>query len=269
LLLILGIAAGALLVVGGGVAIVFVVRGKDPEAKAKDKGEPAPAPIASRTTGPAKKEVDPNSPTPEVVERVKKATLRVLARFKDGKGASGSGFVEKQSGLVLTNAHVVGELEDGPGCDAINLVVNSGEGDKEYRLGGELLAVDRVHDLALVRPFILDVGERHIVPGGLTIPRSPKLTELQRVFVFGFPLGAEVGKEITVSETSISSLRKDSTGKLVKIQVKGGMTQGNSGGPVVDAMGNVIGVAVSGILGTELNFAIPSEVVHAFIAQKR
>ena len=49
---------------------------------------------------------------------------------------------------------------------------------------------------------------------------------------------SELGTEITVSETSVSSLRKDhATGKLAMVQVKGGMNPGNSGGPVVDVEG--------------------------------
>lgn len=66
------------------------------------------------------------------------------------------------------------------------------------------------------------------------------LTEVQRVYIFGFPKGSALGKEITVSESSVSSLRKDSEGSLSQIQVNGGMQPGNSGGPVVDAGGAVL-----------------------------
>jgi len=270
-LLIGGIALGALIIVGGGIAVVLAVRGKDPDRKDK----PGTTPVAAASTRPtttnsAKKEpVDANSPSPDVVDKVKKATVRILVAYKNGKGASGSGFVEKDSRLVLTNAHVVGMLDPKDmGPKEIELIVNSGEGDKEYALGGELLTVDKENDLAIIRPFIIDIGSRHIVPDGIVVPRASNVVELQKLYVFGFPLGDALGAEISVRPTTVTSLRKEG-GKLSKIQVEGGMTSGNSGGPVVDAKGNVVGVAVSGIKGEAINFAIPGEMVQQLLAKHR
>ena len=188
----------------------------------------------------------------------------MLVAYKNGKGATGSGFVEKDSRLVLTNAHVVGMLDPKDmGPRAIELIVNSGLGDKEYSLGGELLMVDKENDLAIIRPFIIDVGERHLVPEGLVVPRTTNVIELQKLFVFGFPLGAELGSEISVRPTTVTALRKN------KIQCEGGMTSGNSGGPVVDAKGNVVGVAVSVIRGEAISFAIPGDLVHQLLAKQK
>ena len=63
----------------------------------------------------------------------------------------------------------------------------------------------------------------------------------------------------------MSSLRKDKTGQITQVQVNGGIHPGNSGGPVVDANGQVVGVAVSIITGTQVNFAIPGEAVHSLL----
>src|SRR6185369_15191548 len=106
-----------------------------------------------------------------------------------------------------------------------------------------ILGVDRASDLA-----VLDLDSR---TQGLPEPLAVRsagghLSELDDVWVFGFPLGENLGKEITIRPSSISSLRKNKSGQLDKIQVNGGMDPGNSGGPVVDARGHVIGVAVSG-----------------------
>lgn len=270
-LVIVGMIAGAVLLVGGGVAgIVVAVGGGSKPTEPQAKAPPTPAPARPASAGKtAASDLDHMPKT--VVERVKKATVYVRVLFENGKGGTGSGFVEKNSQLVVTNAHVVGALRDEEGGPrAIELIFNSGEGENEYHYGGELLAVDREHDLALVRPFLLDVGARQAIPEGLTIPKKPDLSLLQKLFVFGYPLGEELGTEITVSETSISSLRKDpETGKMQKIQVKGGMNPGNSGGPVVDVKGNVVGVAVSIIRGTDLNFAIHGEPVAEFVAKNR
>lgn len=264
----------AILVIGGAIALIMMVRGKDPEAKEKDKGKGATTIVATVPSNPPpKKEIDdPNSPSREIVERVKKATVRVLVQFKNGKQASGSGFVEKSSGLVVTNAHVVGLKDPGDSPAAIiNLVVNSGLGEKEYRLSGDEteIVVDAQNDLALIRPRLLEVGERHVVPDGLVVARNPQLAELQSLFVFGFPLGSAIGAEISVRPTKITSLRKDiKDGKLRLIQVEGGMTRGNSGGPIVDIKGNVVGVAVAGIKDEAINFAVPSEKVIELLARR-
>jgi S1-C subfamily serine protease len=274
-LLIISLLGGTIMLVAVVVVGVLVVRKATSETKPAASGATTVAQTSlPRPAPPAKKEPDPvdGSPTPAVVEKVKKATVRVRVLFNNNKGGSGTGFVEKDSRLILTNAHVLGLMDKKDrGPRAIELVVNSGEGpDKEYSLGGELVAVDKESDLALIRPVFLEPGARHVVPEGLTVPKSPNVTLLQRLFVFGYPFGERLGTEITVSETSVSSLRKDpATGKLAMVQVKGGMNPGNSGGPVVDARGNVVGVAVAGIQGTDINFAIPGEVVQEFIARKR
>src|SRR5262249_24009624 len=63
---------------------------------------------------------------------------------------------------------------------------------------------------------------------------------------------------ITVTTSSVSSLRREG-GILKQVQVNGGMQPGNSGGPVTDTRGKVVGVSVAGITGTTINFAIPSD----------
>ena len=88
-----------------------------------------------------------------------------------------------------------------------------------------------------------------------------KLYETQKIYISGFPLGRALGKEITISPSAISSLRKDTTGMLSEIQVNGGMSPGNSGGPVISPAGNLVGVAVAVVRGTQINLAIPGDHV--------
>src|SRR5207237_7627601 len=85
----------------------------------------------------------------------------------------------------------------------------------------------------------------------------------RRSWVVGFPLAARLGKEVTVSGGTISSMRLDDNGILAKVQVQGDMQPGNSGGPVIDALGNVVGVSVSILRGTQINFAVPGDWVLA------
>jgi serine protease Do len=152
----------------------------------------------------------------------------------------------------------------------INLVVNSGQGEDEYRLDGEVVAVDGENDLAVIRPTLLEVGKRTPVPEGLVVPKANTAKELDRLFVFGFPLGSTIGTEISIRPTQVTALRHDTTTKkLSKIQVEGGMTFGNSGGPVVDLKGNVVGVAVSGIKDANINFCVPGEILQQLLANRK
>jgi uncharacterized protein (TIGR03067 family) len=96
--------------------------------------------------------------------------------------------------------------------------------------------------------------------------RADDLEETQEIFVFGFPFGKKLGKQITVSKSSVSSLRKSESGVVERIQVNGGMHPGNSGGPVVDAKGQVVGVAVSGLRNTQIQFAVAGNRVQELLA---
>jgi len=267
-LLLVGLIAGGVLAIGGAITLVLVLRPKDPDTP--KGGSTVAATSGSRPAAAPPPKVDPTNLSDEMEKRVRKATVRILVQTKDGKQASGTGFVEKYSRLIVTNAHVIGALKGEAGPDVINIVVNSGEGkDKEYPLGAEVLAVDQENDLALIEPKIIFIGERHIVPEGIVVPKIHSPKERQRLFIFGYPFGSEIGKEITIGETAISSLRRNDDGKIYKIQVQGGLNPGNSGGPLVDSKGNVVGVAVSIIKGTDVNFAIPGEIVQEFIAKHR
>jgi S1-C subfamily serine protease len=268
--LLAGIGIGALLVLIAGVVVAVLVSGGSKSTEPKEKGGLTPA-TTKAAPPPPKKDKEPadqTTPSKEVVDRVKKATVRILVQQRGKKGVgSGSGFVEKETRLVLTNAHVVGMKSIADPEPLINLIVNSGEGDKEYPLDGEVVAVDADNDLAVIRPTLLQVERVTPVPDGLVVPKTSAVTELQRLFVFGFPLGEAIGAEISIRPTQVTSLRHEG-GKLKRIQVEGGMTFGNSGGPVVDVKGNVVGVAVSGIQNANINFCVPGEMVQQLLARK-
>jgi S1-C subfamily serine protease len=200
---------------------------------------------------------------PAVLKTVKRATVYLRVTLPDGEVVQGSGFFAVTPGLVLTNAHVLGMLRpESRRPTKVEVVVNSGEAN-EKTFPGIVLGVDSGTDLGAI------LVRSKELPEPLRIVQKP-LNETDPVFIFGFPFGKELGKNVTVSKSDISSLRKDPSGTtLEKIQVNGGMHPGNSGGPVVDEKGDVMGVAVSGIRSTTINFAIPSRAVHFFVTGKR
>ena len=70
---------------------------------------------------------------------------------------------------------------------------------------------------------------------------------------------------VSVNTGTITALRRKE-GKLSAIQLDASVNPGNSGGPVVDKKGNLIGIVRSGMLGARLNFAIPVSLVREFLA---
>src|SRR5262249_23461162 len=174
----------------------------------------------------------------------------------NGQVAQGSGFFGIEPGIVLTNAHVLGMLEPSSRLPQKIVVVMHSGTPKEKALACRVLGIDRGTDLAVLR-----LMRATDLPKPLVVKSAKELQETETVFVFGFPLGDQLGKNISVRKSSVSALRLDPEGNLQKVQVEGGMDPGNSGGPVVDGQGNVIGVAVSKIATTQINFAVPGDFV--------
>jgi S1-C subfamily serine protease len=215
-----------------------------------------------------------------LLDEVKKAT--VFVKVDQGfSGGSGSGFLMKRDGLigyVVTNHHVVeGESNEdfgpffGPrrvraaAPPVITAVFGSGTA-QELSVRAEVLASDKQRDLA-----ILQVRGIPNLPVPIDISRPPELVETTPVYLFGYPLGELLDARrrnpaITVSPGSVSALRRDGRGRLDHIQLDIDMNPGNSGGPVVDGQGRLVGIAVSGIRGTRINRVIPPEKLTEVVA---
>jgi S1-C subfamily serine protease len=209
---------------------------------------------------------------PETVDAVKKATVFVRVQGTGWK-ASGSGFVvaaEKDYVLVATNYHVIaspefekkprltpGELSKSLKAPTITGVFDGGT-NTEQSLKAEAIAADPEADLAIIK-----ISGLKTPPTPIDLVGPPKLSETMQVYTFGFPFGQALatGKgapAITVGKGSISSLRLDTHGELTLVQIDGALNPGNSGGPVVDAKGRLVGVAVATIKnGQGIGFAVP------------
>jgi hypothetical protein len=107
------------------------------------------------------------------------------------------------------------------------------------------------------------------------------VAETEPVFIYGFP-GGRNGKAknpaVTVGKGSVSGLRRDGNNRLNDIHVNGEVNPGNSGGPVVDAKGRLVGVAVATVPGKQIGFVVPAVqlnemfrggVLGAFVCQVR
>jgi S1-C subfamily serine protease/HEAT repeat protein len=111
-------------------------------------------------------------------------------------------------------------------------------------------------DLAVLKV----VGVRD-TPRPIDCERVPDLQETMKVYAFGFPFGEELDPKngnpaITVTPGSVSSLRRDRN-ELKEVQLDLNLNPGNSGGPVVDEQGALMGVAVAKIKNSNIGFAVP------------
>lgn len=195
--------------------------------------------------------------SPEVVRRGKQATVLVEA---EGGRRTGTAFCVDRAGFFVTNEHVSGATGA-----KLSLVLNPGEIDQKV-LRGQVVRADRETDLALLKS--------ETAPPLTTLPLGEidGLVETQAVTAFGYPFGKELAivagayPSVTVSTGRITSLRKVE-GELHQIQLDASINPGNSGGPVLNERGQVIGVVVSSIRGSGINFAIPVSLLQRLLTQ--
>ena len=211
--------------------------------------------IGLMVTGRADAQVAPGDATidpvgqigPAIVEQVKRATA--LVEMDDG---TGSAFCIDSTGYFVTNAHVVEDVKAG---DQLKIVLRPGQKD-QLVVAASLVRIDAESDLA-----VLKVDVKEALPA-LTLDAELPLFETMPVAAFGYPFGTDLAlhegeyPSVTVSVGHITAVRK-SEGETQQIQVDASLNPGNSGGPIVDLRGHVIGIVVAGIPGAAINFAIP------------
>ena len=206
--------------------------------------------------------------TPAQIAEAQKFSRELAARIAEDRGesapqnesaepvSSGSGFLVSRDGGIVTNHHVV------DGCARVTVNRAGTSHDATVR------AVDADDDLALLE-----------VPPGIgeaaTFSESPRASLGEAVTVAGYPLHGLLSRELNVTSGNVSALAGPGD-DAKRLQITAPVQQGNSGGPLLDGAGNVIGVVVSkldavraakltGDIPQNVNFAIKGALVRGFL----
>ena len=187
----------------------------------------------------------------DLTERVLRATVAVSGATADG-GSSGSGFFLDARGHIVTNHHVISDVQP-----PISITLHGGTRALAGVVGG-----DKVADLAVLR---LDGKWPHALPLRRGRARSGEMC-----LAVGNPLG-RYPESVTIGVVS-GLARTASAGPgrphYDLLQTDCDIHEGNSGGPLVDMQGRVLGITT--LLDTEspyIGLAIPAETVRLIVAQ--
>jgi serine protease Do len=225
-------------------------------------GQPAAPP-----SGPLWQESQGPAPEPELV-RFNQALTRLAEQLKPAlvqirvqrpteepdpeegpRRALGSGFVIHPTGFVVTNAHVVER------SSTVQVRLASGR-----RLTGTVVGRDRRVDLALVK--VEPAEPLPVLPLG----DSERLSVGELVLALGHPFGLEQTVSLGIVSRKGAPLQAAAPG-FDFIQTDAAVNPGNSGGPLVDMGGQVVGVNSMAARNGSIGFAIPVNLIKALLPQ--
>ena len=191
---------------------------------------------------------------PSVIESVSPSVVGIIGRGKtesyygSQEGImSGSGVIIKTGGEILTNAHVVKNM------NTILVVMNDGKGYE-----AQLKYIDEDTDLAVVKikkiglPVVKFANSEDIVVG-------------KQVIAIGTPRTFSLRNSATVGH--ISGLNRSVGEPYRLVQTDTAITHGNSGGALINMNGELVGITSSGYSGTNTNFAVPVDTVKYVLNQ--
>jgi hypothetical protein len=168
----------------------------------------------------------------------------------DEADSTGSGFIVRTNGYILSNAHVVAVAKK------LQVVLHDGSVHD-----AKLIESDTYKDLALLK---IDA------PGLVAAPLgdSARVEVMDAVMALGYPLGTALGSGVSAYEGKVNAVREEE--KVPKFQIDATVNSGNSGGPLINDRGEVIGVIVAKVkteVAERIGFAIPLAEARSLLRQ--
>jgi S1-C subfamily serine protease len=247
LLVVLSAVLGGAAVLGLGKAVGWVDDDGAPTATVLVPTPDGATPAADRIEGDAARPLAGNDfDASEIYRKRASGVVTIFALF-GGEGdasmsaaAQGSGFVVSEDGYVLTNSHVITTAGEGPPAEtpeaAGTVYVQFRDGE---RVPAEIVGWDVYDDVGLLK---VDPGDHAVSP--VPLGDSADIVVGEPVAAIGSPFGQESSLSVGVvsaTERSINSLTS-SYNLVDAIQTDAPINRGNSGGPMFDARGRVIGI---------------------------
>jgi S1-C subfamily serine protease len=258
-------AAGVALVaavLGAGIALLV----------GRETGEDAVTTTVARDAVPAPstvpiRRVPPSAFDPAALYAARSnGVVTIYANLGADGSAQGSGFVVDGDGLILTNAHVITNVAESRtvrGASAVYVEFSDGD-----RVRAEIVGWDLFSDVGVVRVSRSDHGLSPVPLGN-----SAQVVVGEPVAAIGSPFGQQTSLSVGVVSATGRSIDSLTSGFAVAnaIQVDAPINRGNSGGPLFDAAGRVIGInaQIESTSGTNegVGFAIPINVARRSLDQ--
>eukprot|EP01031_Cornospumella_fuschlensis_P026820 gene26820-32405_t len=197
----------------------------------------------------------------DVVEAISPAVVNIATMSSSYMGvgiSGGSGFIINKDGYIVTNAHVVAN-----GDNSDNIIVTMKSGRKRR---ASLYAMDLLSDIAVLKLEDMDDDVLPVAPLG----QSSKVRSGEFVIAIGSPMFLQNSASLGIvsatarhaSELGISNNRSE------YIQTDAAVNVGNSGGPLVNLDGEVIGINTLKVKGTDgISLAIPIDIAAQIVGQ--
>ena len=239
--------------------------------------------ITAQISNPDKKQFEdrrekkePSHLAEEKRQRQAQAEKKPPFKKQTPQSGTGSGFFVSKMGHVITNAHVV------KNCSKVTVGDNANK-----QVPAEVVNADKSNDLALLKLSTLEMASaesKSLIQklGIVVVPlasegllRSEDVRLGEKVLVAGYPFGDVFSNTIKVTSGIVSATRGagDDSGQF---QLDAAIQPGNSGGPIYDSGGNIVGVVISqldklkmakaiGSLPENVNFGIKASTVRQFL----
>lgn len=153
--------------------------------------------------------------------------------------SSGTGFAISSNGIIVTNYHVI------EGANSIQVKGINAEFSKSYK--AKVIVSDKHNDLALIQIDDKSFTTLGIIP---YIVKTSISSVGENIFVMGYPLRASMGDEIKLTNGIISS-KTGYQGDISSYQISAPVQPGNSGAPLFNSQGNLIGIVNAKLIGAE------------------
>ena len=201
----------------------------------------------------------------EVVSTLTTTTQGVFGPVSGQSQALGSGFVVSDRGYILTNAHVVSS--SGQAASAVS-VVFKGKGSQTTRIAAKIVGIDETSDVAVLK---VDPAKAPALDP-LTLGDSSSAQVGEPVVAIGNPLGFDFSLTSGIVSATDRNLQSPNGSTISNgIQTDAAINEGNSGGPLIDSSGKVIGIneqIASQSGGNQgLGFAVPIDTAAAVMGQ--